>query len=62
MNKKGFEESGIKFNIKNVSLIILFIVVLAVMMVLLWPRLSAQQHAEASTSFGKYIWDLLGAG
>lgn len=59
MNKKGFEEEGMKFNVKQISVIILFIVLLAVLMILLFPHLSAQQHAEASTSFGKYVWDIL---
>jgi hypothetical protein len=62
MNKKGFEEQGTEFNVKTIATIIFFIVVLALVAALLWWRLSPQQSAGASTSFGKYVWDILGGG
>jgi hypothetical protein len=62
MNKKGFQEEGMKFNVKMVSIIIFFIVVLAIVMIIVFPKLTAQQSADTSTSFGKYIWDILTGG
>lgn len=62
MNKKGFEEEGMQFNVKQIGIIILFLVVLGVVMVLLFPKLTAQKSSEATTSFGKYIWDILMGG
>lgn len=60
--RKGFEEEGMQFNVKQIGIIILFLVVLGVVMVLLFPKLTAQKSSEAATGFGKYIWDILMGG
>jgi len=60
--RKGFEEEGMHFNINQIVLVILFLVVLAVVMILIFPKLTAQKSSEASTNFGKYLWDLLVGG
>jgi len=62
LSKKGFEEEGMHFNVQQISLIILAIIILAVVLILLVPKLSAQKSAEASSSFGKQIWEILSGG
>jgi competence protein ComGC len=61
-NKKGFEEEGTKFNLKNLAVLILFLVVLAVLVILLIPRLTAQSAGETTAGFGKSIYDMLTGG
>lgn len=60
--KKGFEEQGTEFNVKMIVAIIFFIVVVALVAALLWWKLSPQQAAGPASSFGTYIWDILGGG
>lgn len=62
LNKKGFEEEGTKFNMAMVVGIIFFITALVVAALLLWPKLAPQKSAEASVSFGTYVWDMLMGG
>ncbi len=62
MNKKGFEEEGMHFSTKNIALIILFLVVLAVAMALLIPRLNQKSAGGTLYNFGSNLFEALTAG
>jgi len=62
MNKKGFEEEGMHFSTKNIALIILFLVVLAIAIALILPRLNQKTSGNTLYNFGSSLFETLTAG
>lgn len=62
INKKGISEEGTKFNLKQLTMLIVFLVVVAIGIIILIPRLTADQTSSTTSNFGKYIWDVLTGG
>ena len=62
INKKGISEEGMRFNLKRLSMLILFLALVAIGIIILIPKLSAEAAGETTSGFGKYIWDILTGG
>ena len=62
MNKKGQEEEGMRFNLKRLSVLIVFVVLIAIGIIILIPKLSAEAASKTTSGFGKYVYDILVGG
>jgi preprotein translocase subunit SecY len=62
LNKKGQDEEGMHFNLKRLSILILFVVLIAIGIIILIPRLSAEAASKTTSGFGEYVYDILVGG
>jgi preprotein translocase subunit SecY len=62
MNKKGQEDEGMHFNLKRLSVLIVFVVLIAIGIIILIPKLSAEATSTTTSNFGKYVYDILVGG
>ena len=62
MNKKGIESEGLRFNTDQAAILIIFLVLLAILLVLIIPRVSSGNFNESVVNFGKSIFDTLSGG
>jgi len=59
MNKKALEEEGMRFSTKNIAILIMFLVILAILMLLIIPRTSHQVANKTLVNSGEYILSIL---
>lgn len=57
LNKKGIEEEGTRFSKENIINIIIFLLILTIAILIIFPRLNA---GETISSFGEYVLTILG--
>jgi hypothetical protein len=62
LNKKGIESEGIRFNTDQAAILIIFLILLAVLLVLIIPRIGSGNFNETVFNFGKSIYDTLAGG
>lgn len=62
INKKGISEEGMRFNLKRLSILILFVILVAIGLIILIPRVSSDAAGNTLSNFGKFVWDVLTGG
>ena len=59
MNKKAIQEEGMKFSTKNIAKIVLFLILAALIIIIVIPRLTAEKSGDALYNFGSGIFEIL---
>jgi hypothetical protein len=63
MNRKGQESEGVRFiTDENAAVLIIFLILLAVLIVLVIPRVSSDSFNNTAFGFGKSVYDMLTGG
>jgi len=62
LNRKGQESEGVRFITKQSAILIIFLILLAVLMVLVLPRISPGNFNNTAFGFSKSIYDMLTGG
>jgi hypothetical protein len=64
MNKKGIESEGMRFNTDQAAILIIFLVLLAILIILIFVTgsISPNKFSDTVSNFGKSIYDVLTGG
>ena len=62
LNKKGQESEGPRFISTETAMLIIFIVLLAILMVIILPKIASGEFNATTFNFGSGIFDILTGG
>lgn len=62
LNKKGIESEGIRFNTDQAAILILFLVLAAILIILIIPKVGSGNFNQTVFNFSKSIYDILSGG
>lgn len=62
LSKRAVESEGVRFNWQSVAMLIVFLVVLALLLWWLVPRIGSGKFNATVSDFGKNIWDIRTGG
>ena len=60
LNKKGIEEEGTRFSTQNITLIIVFLILVVIAILIIAPRIMSETQNGVMLNFGRHILDLIG--
>lgn len=62
LNRKGISTDAPQFTTNQLAILILFVILLAIMLILIIPKVGSGEFSDAASNFGKSIYNILTGG